>query len=84
MSDFLLSGKMCMNKTMSERPGVGVLHQIFGRKVRHTIKKWTQSDLKFCKNERSKTNEKGCQLDKKWDENRYKMENINAKFLKLV
>ncbi len=50
-----------MHKTMSERPGVGVLHQIFSREVRHAIKKWTQSDLKFCKNEgsiRSKTNEK--------------------------
>ncbi len=53
---------------MSERPGLGVLHQIFGREVWHTIKKWTQSDLKFCKNEgsiRSKTNEKGGQLDRK-------------------
>ncbi len=52
-----------MHKTMNERPGVGeVLHQIFNREVRHAIKKWTQSDLKFCKNEgsiRSKTNEKG-------------------------
>ncbi len=56
-----------MYKTMSERPR-GVLHQIFGREVQHAIKKWTQSDLKFCKNEgsiRSKTNEKGGQLDKK-------------------
>ncbi len=53
---------------MSEIPGVGVLHQIFSREVRHTIKKWTQSDVKFCKNEgsiRSKTNEKGGQLDRK-------------------
>ncbi len=51
-----------MHKTMSERSGVGVFHQIFGREVQLTIKKWTQSDLKFCKNEgsiRSKTNEKG-------------------------
>ncbi len=58
-----------MPKTMSERPGVGgVLHQIFGREVRHMINKWTQSDLKFCKNEgsiRSKTNEKDGQLDRK-------------------
>ncbi len=32
------------------------------------IKKWTESDLKFCKNEgsiRSKTNEKGGQLHQK-------------------
>ncbi len=29
-----------MHQTMSERPGVGgVLHQIFGREVRHAIKK---------------------------------------------
>ncbi len=56
-----------MHKTMSERPGA-VLHQIFGREVRHAIKKWTQSDLTFCRNEgsmRSKTNEKGGQLDRK-------------------
>ncbi len=56
-----------MHKTMSERPG-GVLHQIFGREVWHMIRKWTQSDLKFCKNEgsiRSKTNEKQGQLEKK-------------------
>ncbi len=54
---------------MSERPGVGVLHQIFSREVRHEIKnKRSQSDLKFCKNEgliRSKTNEKRGQLDRK-------------------
>ncbi len=54
-----------MHKTMSEMPGQrGVLHQMFGREVRHVIK----SDLKFCKNEgsiRSKTNEKGGQLDRK-------------------
>ncbi len=59
-----------MHKTMSERPGgEGVLDQIFGREVRHMIRKWTQSDLKFCKNEgsiRSKTNEKGGQLDRKF------------------
>ncbi len=30
---------MCMHKTMSERPGVGVLHQIFGREVQHVITK---------------------------------------------
>ncbi len=58
-----------MHKTMSERPEVGgVLHQIFGTEVRHAIKKWTQSDLKICKNEvsiRFKTNVKGGQLDRK-------------------
>ncbi len=30
-------------------PGVGVLHQIFGTRVQHTKKKWTQCDLSFCK-----------------------------------
>ncbi len=39
--------EMCMHKTMSERPEVGVVHQIIGREVRQVIKKWTQSDLKF-------------------------------------
>ncbi len=34
--------------------GVGVHRQIFGRVVQHTMKKWTQSDLWFCKNEGSK------------------------------
>ncbi len=34
-------------------PG-GVLLQIFGTRVQHTKKKWTQSDLSFCKNEGSK------------------------------
>ncbi len=66
VSDFLLSGKCAWVK----RPGVGgVLPQMFGREVWHTIKKWTQLDLTFCKNEgsiRSKTNEKGGQLDRKW------------------
>ncbi len=61
-----------MHKAMSERKAWcgGALHQIFSREVRHAIKKkWTQSDLKFCKNEgsiRSKTNEKGVQLDRKF------------------
>ncbi len=56
-----------MHKTISERPWRGeVLHQIFSIEVRYLIRKWTQSDLKFCKNEgsiRSKTNEKRGQLD---------------------
>ncbi len=29
--------------------GGGVLHQCFGRGVQHAMKKWTQSDLRFCK-----------------------------------
>ncbi len=58
-----------------------VIHQIFGREVWHAIKKWTQSDLKFCKNEgsiRFKTNEKVCQLDKKIETK------IDAKWRKLM
>ncbi len=52
-----------MHKTMSERSrmGGGEFHQIFSKEGRHAIKKWTQSDLDFCKNEgsiRSETNEK--------------------------
>ncbi len=57
-----------MHKTMSESPGVGVLHQISGREVRHAIKNGPNQILSFCKNEgsiRSKTNEKGYQLDRK-------------------
>ncbi len=65
MSDFLLSGKSaCIRLWVKGLGWGGVLHQMFGREVRHVIKKWTQSDLKFCKNEgsiRSKT--KGGQLD---------------------
>ncbi len=53
---------------MSERSG-GVLHQSLCREVRHKyLKKLTQLDLKFCKHEgsiKSKTNEKGGQLDQK-------------------
>ncbi len=48
--------------------GVGVLHNIFVNWVQHMIKKWTLSDLRFCKNEGSKLsniNEKGGQLDRK-------------------
>ncbi len=62
-----------MHKTMSERPVVGGgLHQSFIREVRHAIKNGPKSDLKFCKNEgsiRSKTNEKGGQLDRKLIQN---------------
>ncbi len=46
----------------------GVLHHIFSSCVQHTIKYWTQLDLRFCKNEgpkRCKINEKGGQLDQK-------------------
>ncbi len=32
----------------------GSLHQIFGRGVQHAMKKWTQRDLKFSKNEDQK------------------------------
>ncbi len=44
-----------------------VLYQIFGSWFQHAIQNWTQSDLRFCRNEgskRSKINEKGGQLDR--------------------
>ncbi len=56
--------------------GKGVLHQIFGTQVQHANKIWTQSDLRFCKNEwskRFKINEKRGQLDWKLRETWYKM-----------
>ncbi len=56
--------------------GGGVLHQIFGTRVQHAIKNWTQLDLMFCENEwskRFKINEKGGQLDLKLKENLYKL-----------
>ncbi len=61
-------------------PGEGVLHQMFGSQVPHMIKYWTQSYLKFCKNElskRSKINQKGGH----WIEYQ---ETINTKCLKPV
>ncbi len=67
--------------------GRGVLHQFFSREVQHTIKKWTQSDLNFYKNEgsiRSKTNEKGGQLDRKLRRQLMQMEKSDAKSLKHV
>ncbi len=50
------------------RGGGGGLNQIYGSWVQHVINYWSQSDLRFCKNEgskRSKINEKGSQLDRK-------------------
>ncbi len=58
-----------------------VLHQMFGGRVQHAIKNWTQSDLRFCKNEeskRSKINGKGGQKDRK------SKEKIVTKCLKTV
>ncbi len=49
-------------------PRRGILHQIFCNQVQQVIKIWTQSDLRFSKNEGSKksqTNEKGVN----WIEN---------------
>ncbi len=72
VSDFLLSGKCARIRLWVKGLGWGVLHQIFSGKFRHAIKKWTQLDLKFCKNEgsiRSETNEKGGQLDRKFIQN---------------
>ncbi len=48
--------------------GGAALHQIFGGRVQHAMKKWTQWDLRFCKNEgskRSKNCKKGDQQDRK-------------------
>ncbi len=46
--------------------GGWVLHQIFGTQVQHSPKKnWSQSDLRFCENERPKRfkiDEKGGQI----------------------
>ncbi len=50
--------------------GVGELHQIFSSRVQHAKINWTQSDLKFCKNEGSKRSKI--------------MEKIHTKFLKTV
>ncbi len=62
-----------MHKTMSERPGVGGTSPNFQYGGSARDKKWTQPDLKFCKNERSIrsiTNEKEGQLNRKYcDEN---------------
>ncbi len=58
----------------------GVLHQIFGTRVQHMEKKWTQSDLNFCINEgvkKFKLMEKGVN----WIENEGK---IDTKCLKSV
>ncbi len=58
---------------MSERPGVGrYFTKCSVGRFGTRYKKWTQSDLKFCKNEgsiRPKTNEKGGQLDWKLIQN---------------
>ncbi len=46
----------------------GILHQIFSNKGSVCDKKWTQSDLRFCKNDgskRSMINDKRGQLDPK-------------------
>ncbi len=45
--------KQCGTVHMCPRGG-GALHQIFNGGVQHTMKKWTQQDLRFCKNEGSK------------------------------
>ncbi len=70
---------------MSERPGGGGggTSPNFRSGGSARDKKWTQSDLKFSKNEgsiRSKTNEKGVNSIENWCE----MEKIDAKSLKLV
>ncbi len=70
-----MSGKFACIR-LNERPGLGgggYFTKFFSREVRHVIKNGpNQSVLKFCKNEgsiRSKTNEKGGQLDRKLIQN---------------
>ncbi len=69
VSDFLLSCKcVCIRLWVKGLGWGGIFHQIFSREFQHAIQKWSQLDLMFGKNEgsiRSKTNEKGCQLDRK-------------------
>ncbi len=66
MSDFILSGKCACIRLWGKGLGGGGTSPNFRYGGLACDKKWTQSDLKFCKNEgsiRSKTNEKGGQLD---------------------
>ncbi len=56
--------------------GGGVLHQIFCSQVHHVKQNWTQSNLRFCKNEgskRFKINIKGVNCIENQGENSYKM-----------
>ncbi len=43
----------CVRKLLSAK-SKAQKKQIFGTRVQHTKKKWTQSDLSFCKNKGSK------------------------------
>ncbi len=61
--------------------GGGVLHQIFGTRVQHTKKKWTQSDLSFCKNEGSKFL-KSMETGVNWIENEGKIDSKRLKSVK--
>ncbi len=69
--NYVVAGRQVTQQDMYKNcdpHGRGVLHQIFSNQVQHVIKNWTQSDLRFCKIERSKRskiNEKRGQLDRK-------------------
>ncbi len=69
-----LNKRLDSQETMCVTPGGrGVLHQIFGTRVQHTKKKWTQSDLNFSKNEGSK-NLKLMEKGVNWIENEGKID----------
>ncbi len=42
-----------------------------GRCVQHAIKNWTQSDLRFCKNEGSKRSQRSMKMGVNWIENQW-------------
>ncbi len=61
--------------------GGGELHQMFGSRVQHVIKNWTQSDLGFCENEGSERSKINKKKEVSWIENQGQ---INTKCLKIV
>ncbi len=73
----LLSGLCATINILIAKAGVGgVLHHIFGSRVQHMIKYFTESDLRFCENEgskRSNINEKEVNWIENQEKNRYKV-----------
>ncbi len=62
--------------------GGGALHQILGRRVQHIMKKYTQSDLQFSKNDGSQKSKEqwkkgslGSKIKKKIGMNYFKIVN---------
>ncbi len=66
--------------------GGGVIHQIVGMMVQYAIRKWTQSELRFCKiegSQKSKDIEKGGEMDRKSRKKLCKMiKNLTIHFCK--